>query len=483
MRFLSSLAFRPTLATGFFLSVAAAHATIRLGLPFSDHMVLQAHQPVPVWGTAAANEPVTVEFAGQSLHATAKVDGTWRVTLAPLDYAPAHAPQTLVARGTNELRVTDVLIGEVWLCSGQSNMRFTLGRMAEPRDAAAPQLFPATLAGSERSSLRLLNISGGTPNDRRWAACTAETAKDFSAVGYFFGSALQDARDVPVGLIDLGRGGASIRTFLPAAVIASRPEFAAAFPAEKRPGYANGGVFAEELSPLAPFSLRGVLWYQGESDVGRAAIYAQLLGAMISAWREAFAMPELPFLIVQLPAWERRRTDPPKQAVGVKWAELREAQERVTATVPHTHLAVAIDLGERLDIHPRRKSEVGERLARIARAAVYGEAVVHGGPVLRKVEPRDGGGLVLTFSGNEGGLLINGTRLDDFMIADEDGKFVSAGTEITGHNQVTVTAPAGVVGKYVRYGWRDHFIPTLFNGLGWPAAPFRTDTQPVTNVP
>ncbi len=141
--------------------------------------------------------------------------------------------------------------------------------------------------------------------------CTPETAKDFSAVGYFFGTALLRARNVPVGLIDLGRGGASIRTFLPAAV-AGKPEFASAFPEEVRPGYSNGRVFAEELTQLAPFALRGVLWYQGESDAGRANIYAELLGAMIGAWRDTFDSPGLPFLIVQLPAWERRRTDPPK---------------------------------------------------------------------------------------------------------------------------------------------------------------------------
>lgn len=463
------------------LTTGGLHAVVQLGLPFSDHLVLQAHRPVPVWGTASPGETVAVEFAGQTLATTAGADGAWRVTLAPLDYAPGHATQTLVVRGTNELRVADVLVGEVWLCSGQSNMRFTLGRQAEPRDAAAPLLFPASLAGAMHPRLRLLNVSGGTPAGQRWAACSPETAKNFSAVGYFFGTALQRARDVPVGLIDLGRGGASIRTFLPAAAIDARPEFKAAFTPEKRPGYANDGVFAGEVVPLAPFALRGVLWYQGESDVGRAALYPEMLGAMIGAWRGAFAQPELPFLIVQLPAWERRRTDPPKSEPGVSWAGLREAQSIVARTVPHTRLMVAIDLGERLDIHPRRKAEVGERLATLARAAVYGEAITHSGPVLRKAESCDGGRLLLTFTGTEGGLLVQGRQLDNFAVAGADGVFIPATAEVTGHDQITVTAPTGDVAKSIRYGWQDYFVPTFFNGIGWPAAPFRMDTQPAAN--
>lgn len=464
-----------SLACALAASLQSAVAAVRLGMPFSDHMVLQAHAPIPIWGTALAGERITVELSGQKADTVADNAGRWRVTLPPRSYAAAGEAQTLRVRGNDaELCLSDILIGELWLCSGQSNMRFTLGRKAEPRDENAPLLYPASLAGCSNSRIRLLNVSGGTPAERRWEACGPDTAAQFSAIGYFFGVALERARDVPVGLIDLGMGGASIRTFLPRSAIASQPAFARAFPPEKRPGFANGGVFERDVMPFAPFAVRGVLWYQGESDAGRAALYPDLLRTMIAEWRRAFESPDLPFLIVQLPPWERRRTDPPKKSVGMTWADLREAQRKVVATTPHTELVVVAEYGERLDIHPRRKREVGERLASVARARLYGEKVPASGPVLQDAVAASNS-ISLTFSHAEGGLFARAEQLQDFEVAGEDGQFVPAAAKISGYDRVSVETPVGVKARSVRYAWRDYFEPSLMNGEGWSAAPFRVD--------
>lgn len=453
---------------------------VELAPPFSDHMVLQAHQPVPIWGTAEPGQRVSVEFAGQSHATQADGEGRWRVELAPLDYAPDHAPQTLLVQGKRVLRVKDVLVGEVWLCAGQSNMRFTLGHKVEPRGANDPLLFPAELGAAAHGRIRLLNVSGGTPAGRKWAVCSPDTARDFSAIGYFFGQALLWARDVPVGLIDLGRGGASIRTFLPAEAIESRPEFARAFREETRPGYRNGGVFSAEVRWLAPFALRGVLWYQGESDVARAGIYPALLQTLLASWRETFAAPELPFLIVQLAPYERRRTDPPRARTGVGWAELRAAQAWVTEHVPHTALAVIADLGERLDIHPRAKQPVGERLAALARGVVYGEEIAAQAPRWRSSRVR-GGEVELTFDRVGAGLELRSGGEGGFAVAIGGGEFQPVPGRVIPPDTVVLTLPAGKAGEVeVRYGWQDYFEPVLFSRDGLPAGPFRTDARPLT---
>jgi sialate O-acetylesterase len=233
-----------------------------------------------------------------------------------------------------------------------------------------------------------------------------------------------------------------------------------------------GGVFREDLKPLAPFALRGVLWYQGESDTSRAFLYPELLTAMIGDWRSILEIPKLPFLVVQLPPWERRRTDPPRTTVGYHWADLREAQDRVVREVPATYLASTADLGERLDIHPRRKREVGERLATLARASVYGEPISASGPRVEIITSSPHSTL-LTFANVEGGLLARGEELHDFEVAGSDDKFLPVTATIISHYQLVVRHPNIKNVTTLRYAWRDYYIPTLFNGDGWPASPFR----------
>lgn len=461
-------------------------ASVQLAPVFSDHMVLQAQRPVPVWGTATPGEKISITVAGQTRSAVASADGRWRTTLDPLAYAPGHAPQTLVVRGENEVRLTDVLIGEVWLCSGQSNMRYAMNRRADATGRPdEPPPFAGEIARANHPRLRLLNVTGGTPADRRWAACSPETVAAFSAPGYFFATALAPHLDAPIGLVDLGQGGAPIRAFIPRRDLEATPALAATLaptaPTQGKADSVTGSIYEKDLRWFAPFAVRGMLWYQGESDAGRAALYPLFMGALLGRWRADLENANLPVLIVQLPPYERRRADPPKKEIGVKWAEQREAQWRVTQTIPHTHLAVIADLGERLDIHPRRKPEVGARLALLARARVYGENIPHSGPLLReaRVEP---GKIVLTFDHADAGLVATAGALQNFAIAGDDGQWSSATAEIEALDRVIVTIPPGSAAKYVRYAWQDYFTPTLCNGHGLPASPFRTDTFPLTTA-
>lgn len=463
------------LVIGFAFGTARAEVPLALGLPFSDHMVVQADSPVLVWGTGEPGARIRATLTDQTVEGWVGRDGSWRLSLGPQPASTGTDSTELVVTQTGatetRIRITNVLLGEVWLCSGQSNMRFTLGRRAEPRDAAAPLLFPQSLASASHPRLRLLNVSGGTPADQRWAVCSPETAHDFSAVGYFFGEQLQSARDVPVGLIDMGRGGASIRTFLPPGVLARNAAWTALFPAETRPGYRNGAVYSDELARVAPFRLRGVLWYQGESDTRRAAHYARLLRAMIGTWRDALESPALPFLVVQLPVWERRPKDPPGASSSAGWAALRAAQAAVAAEDTDVHLVVGLDLGERFDIHPRRKSVLGARLARVARAAVYGESLTARGPHAVSASQIGAGMVRLLFAGTEGGLWGEGA-LTTFEVEGKEGKLHQAQAAISGWNTIDVRFPPEISACRVRYGWHDYFKPTLFSGDDWPAEPF-----------
>lgn len=467
-----------TLAFAFVVAVNTLCAAVKPGMPFSDHMVLQAGVPVPVWGTATPAENITVQFGEQTKTTVADADGKWRVTLDPMPASTESRDMTVTSVSVDSsihnphstLKISDVLVGEVWLCSGQSNMRFALGRKAEPRVEKAPLLFPASLGNSTNPRIRLLNVSGGTPANRKWGVCGPETATEFSAIGYFFGAALHQARDVPVGLVDLGQGGASIRVFIPQVAFDSKSEFAAPFKNSKA---RTGSRFTSDMIPFAPFAVRGVLWYQGESDAGRAAIYPELLRTMISEWRRTLESPSLPFLIVQLPPWERRKTDAPDKHPAANWPALRDAQAKFVTTEPHSALAVISDLGERFDIHPRRKREVGERLAQVARAKVYGEPVEHSGPVPVACVSHQSE-IEITFKHAEGGLFAINGELENFEVAGEDGKFLPVKARVSAHDKLIITSPRDMTVKRVRYAWRDWFQPTLFNSSGWPAAPFET---------
>ncbi len=499
--------------------VTGAFADVRLPSVIGSRMVLQREIPVPVWGWAAPGEKVTVTFGAQTVTATAGADSAWKVTLAPMS---AGGPFAMVVRGKNTLRLDDILVGEVWVCSGQSNMEM---RLCHVKDAANE------VAGALDRSMRLFQITNEVAAEPqkdcegRWEACRPSTAYLFSAAAYFFGRELRRELDVPVGLIHASWGGTTaeawtrpealrahpeLRPILDhwaPAIRAKTPEMLAwhrrvreweedvhhvlyagkpilPFPdgqpvepvkvsfAPSEPGWSWNAMIA----PLVPFAIRGAIWYQGESNAGRAEQYRTLFPAMIADWRTAWGQGDFPFLFVQLANFGKRHDQP----VECAWAELREAQT-MTLSLPNTAMACAIDIGEGADIHPRNKQDVGRRLALGALRTVYGRDIVHSGPVYASMEAA-GGRIRLKFTSNGGGLAAkDGKSLTGFSIAGANRNFVWAKAELKG-TEVVVWSDAVPAPVAVRYAWDDDPDCTLMNREGLPAVPFRTDDWPMVTA-
>ncbi len=494
---------------------------------FSDNMVLQRDAALPVWGWADKGDRVRVEFCGQVREA-AVVDGQWRVDFSPL---AAGGPYTLTAScGGRQIALGNILMGEVWLAGGQSNMDYTLlltrdGYEEIPladypgiRHYAAPRIAFEQQPGMLRAD----------PEQPAWAVCTPQAAPGFTAVGYHFAKNLHRALGVPVGIINCNWGGTSascwmsrerlqrggdIRVYLdeylqlvsgqsPQAYAAEEAAYAAAvavqqqamagvpfdptdldayFASEAEHPYPwpppmglqcplrPAGLYDTMLRKIVPYAIRGVIWYQGESDTVKAPLYRSLFTQMMDNWREDWQAPRLPFLFVQLAAYAADN-DPD----GESWALLREQQLLVSQTDGSAAMAVAIDCGNRTNIHPLDKGPVGERLALLARTQVYGDSVECFGP--RPVAMRaQGGSVVLTFEHAGQGLAAKGGELRGFALCGCDGIYHPAQGEIDG-NTVTVRSEAVPQPLAVRYGWANYTEANLYNSAGLPASPFRTDT-------
>jgi sialate O-acetylesterase len=462
-------------------------AEIALPAVFSDHVVLQRDRPIAIWGDGAPGETVDVAL-GES-HAQTKADegGRWRLDLAS---RPASAtPAELVVRGEkNTITVHDVLVGEVWLCSGQSNMEKPVG---EQRGQKPTLNYEEELRAADFPRIRLLKFtktrvqSPAREVRGTWVVCSPASldSSKFSAAGYFFGRKIFQELDVPVGLIDSTWGGTRIEPWTPPDAFELVPSLAELALAAKTPGKKAEGTVPSELyygmiAPLAPFSLRGFLWYQGETnvmDVWDGARYADKMEALVRGWRKAWGDPDLAFYYVQLAPHVYHIF---RQRQVVSPEELPKVWEAQTASlrIPHTGMVVTTDLVDDLfDIHPRNKREVGERLARLALARAYGRKdVVDSGPVFRRMEIHDGRALVY-FDAVAGGLVAkNSQPLSWFVIAGADGKFFPANAVIEDDHLVVSSArvPAPAV---VRFAWDEAAQPNLFNQAGLPAVPFRTD--------
>jgi sialate O-acetylesterase len=485
-------------------TLSAARAEAKPNSLFSDGAVLQRGIAVPVWGTANDGEKVTVKFQQQTVSTIAK-NGRWLVRLKPLK---AGGPFTLTVAGeSNTLTIANVLVGEVWLCSGQSNMAFLLPRAASGAEA---------LAAARDPQLRLFTVPRGaldTPtNDASasWEESSAETAARFSAVGWFFGRDLRKALQVPVGLIHSSVGGTPAEAWTSRAALEADPELkqileryadnvakydpvaaaakhkqalenrkaavakakaagekapaAPRAPADPRRSNSRpSGLYNGMIAPLEPYAIAGVIWYQGEANSGRAAEYRKLFPAMIQNWRQVWGEGDFPFLFVQIAPHERMSP------------EIREAQLLSWQKVPRTGMAVITDIGNETDIHPTQKEPVGDRLALAARAIAYGEKITYSGPVYASLKVK-GNQAVLSFKHVGGGLLAKGGDLKGFTIAGEDGQFVRATAVIEGA-KVIVSSPTVAKPVAVRYGWANTPDVNLFNTEGLPATPFRTDVK------
>jgi sialate O-acetylesterase len=501
-----------------------ARADVRPHQLFSDNMVLQRDIKVPVWGTADEGEKVTVRFQDQKV-STTTAHGKWMVRLENLK---AGGPFVLTIDGQNRIEFKNVLVGEVWLCSGQSNMEWSLaesGIYGETISASTNPMLrlytvPRNAAKKPESALkretktgiwldctsRWLDGANGNRNGQTrkgvWLECGPQTAPPFSAVAYFFGRNLQKALKVPVGLIVSSWSGTigEAWTSLPAleanvelrGIVAAHRAAVQSYAQNKEQMQAkrlldpdknqNGpsNLYNGMIAPLIPYALRGVIWYQGESNAGRAKHYQTLLPALIANWRQDWKQGQFPFLITQIAPFSKIPEPKLVMQESASWAEVREAQLLTSLRVPNTALAVTVDVGDEFDKHPKKKEPVGGRLALAARAVAYGEKIVYSGPVYKNMKV-EGNEAILSFAHVGSGLAAKGGALKGFWIAGPDKKFVPAVAEIRGDKVVTssrlVTYPVAV-----RYGWADYPVVNLWNKNGLPASPFRTDFAGLWNT-
>lgn len=477
MRFLAVLA----------LLTASLPAAVTCPPVFGSHMVLQRDRPIPVWGKAERGEKVVVSFHGKVVETTAGGAGSWRVDLPAM---PASSkPEVLVVSGSNELRFEDVLVGEVWLCSGQSNMEKPLGQRTgqRPTDDAEKEIRNANHPG-----IRLFQMPrGGRPPagddlTLRWHSCTPEVVDNmaFSAAAYFFGRTLHEKLGVPIGLLHSSVGGTRIELWTPQEAyhgVEGLEDLAKAAARDGRYGDVRiASLYQPMIQPLVPYGLRGFLWYQGESNLmaGDGPVYTKKMQALIQGWRAAWNLPEAPFYYVQLAPhlYSSREIPNPfsDQALPLFW----EAQTKALA-IPHTGMAVITDTVANLgDIHPTNKKDVGDRLARLALCRSYGmREVVDSGPVYQEMRIQ-GSRVALKFDHDDGLRSRDREDLRDFTVAGEDRVFHPAEASIR-NGWVMVRSDQVRTPVAVRLGWNERANPNLINSSGLPARTFRTDEWPV----
>lgn len=494
-----------------FASAFVAKANVTLPDVLSDSMVLQREHVVPIWGRADAGESITVRFAGQTKTTVADKDGKWHVNLSALK---ANAtPATMTIEGKNKIELKDILVGEVWLVSGQSNMQW---RLIESNNGEAE------VAAAKHPLIRLFNVSRqvafkhAQPPLAVWQACSPQSVKEFSGAGYYFGVELQKELNVPIGLINSSYGGSQAEAWTPveylnakeelrptvertkiweaerpkvkadydaaiqkwkeesekAKTAGARPSPSPSVPDALREYRIASSIYDGMIEPLIPFYIRGAIWYQGESNEARAEQYKLLLPTMIRAWRERWGEGDFPFGIIQLPNYRAQKDEPTDEA----WSHIREAQRLTSLNTPNTGLIVTIDIGVANDIHPKNKLDVGKRMARWALVDVYKWKMTKSGPVFRNAKT-EGSKIVLTFDEAGSGLKIrDGDKLDEFAIAGADGKWRWANAKIVGKDKVEVWSDEIKQPAAVRYAFNNNpKHPNLTNDSGLPASPFRTD--------
>ena len=471
-------------------------AAVQLSSFFSDHVVLQTGRPVPVWGKADPHEKVTVRIGGQTKTAVAGQDGKWSVTLDPM--SPGEPLTLTVQGGDSQTRtINDVLVGEVWLCSGQSNMALPVSKAKD---------FEVEQPAATWPKIRMTTIPPGS----KWVVCSPETVGGFSAAAYFFGREIHRKTGLPVGLLNVSSGGTPIELWTSLEAQKAVPELKPLFEVTGQAALASsddakqaesdskqatevegkqavavqktppGLLFEKKILPLVPYAIRGVIWYQGEANsyTVHANLYGIQLATMIKDWRSRWGY-DFSFITVQLPDGGAPQTEPVQThgRVLVREGELKSLR------LPNTGLAVTIGTGDEKSNHPRNKQEVGRRLAQWALATDYKlKGVAASGPLPESSKVADGK-VVVTFSHADGGLVAQGGgELKGFAIAGADMKWVWGKAAVAG-NTVVVSSPEVKTPVAVRYAWAlNPAGSNLFNGAGLPATPFRTDNEPLSNA-
>lgn len=517
--------FRGTAAAFLLLAATPLFSAVKLHGLFTDNMVLQREAPIVIYGTAEVGETVTVDFNGKTAVAKS-INGQWKVTFPAMK---AGGPLTMTVAGTSSITLKNILIGDVWICTGQSNMAGLLKTYKSDAYKAYQHLYAGIPQSNPQIRLFKVKQDGADIPQRDvvtdaefgavWRECDEASALMFSAMGYLFGSKLQKEIGVPVGLIYSTVGGTPAESWVSRETLASRPEFkditdsyeaalknyaqaselhqkklaefkakpAAARKGQKAPSAPMGpenrkrpcALYNYMIAPLQQFPIKGAIWYQGEGNATRAVQYRTLFPALISSWRQQWGLGEFPFLFVQLAAYHKLNAEVEDPA----WAWLREAQT-MTLALPKTGMAVAIDAGHQSNIHPPYKPVVADRLVATALKVAYGREVVASGPTFKSVNIQGnqavigfenvGGGLVtkaVTLDGNE----VSASPIKGFAICGEDKKFKWANASIQG-NTIVVSSPDVAKPVAVRYAWSDFPLCNLYNKEGFPAIPFRTDS-------
>jgi len=510
------LRYKQILAITAIMAATKAHAIVKPNSLFTSNGVLQQGVTVPVWGTANEGEQVTVSFAGQTISTTA-TNGKWMIRLQPLK--ASLQPQTMTIKGENTVTINNILVGEVWLCSGQSNMAFPVRavKALPPYANVDVVLREAQQYPMIRQYSVPLKKSETTPpitddTNGKWNVCDSNNARNFTAVGYFFARDLYNKLKVPIGIINSSYGGTAIENWVSKETLLAFPELATIFrnyekalndfpkkledfnkqqkyllegysrdsadavkygremprkpTAPMSPAERGGptGLWNSMIYPLIPYAIKGCVWYQGEANAGRGMQYRTLLPALINSWRTSWQQGDFPFVIIQIPGWKAHQP------------ELREAQLLTTQKINNTALTVITDCDDTLDVHPGNKEPVGVRAALQARAIAYNEKkLVYAGPTYESMKI-EGNKIILTFKHVGGGLVAKNGTLQDFTIAGADKKFVPATATIE-KDKVVVFAPQIANPVAVRLGWRINPQVNLYNKEGLLAPAFRTDVE------
>ena len=485
------------------LTGSFAKADVKLPNIFTDSMVLQRNQANAIWGNATPGESIAVHIGDQQKSTKADSAGNWKVMLEPMQVGD---PLELTVKGNNEIRIKDILVGEVWICSGQSNMQWSVNASNNVALEKASANYP---------NIRMINfpqVGSQEPiwshDDRKWMVCNPQTVGGFSAVGYFFARQLHQTLGVPIGMINNAWGGSACEAWINRKTLAADPQFKPLLErweanekrfeiltaksdrsedenkqlgglrnqmrGNSRPSNIYNGVLKSHLG----YGIRGVIWYQGESNASRAYQYRELFPLMISSWRKEWGQGDFPFYWVQLADFMAENSEP----MDSNWAELREAQTMTMSKLPHTGQAVIIDIGEGKDIHPRNKVDVGMRLARWALANEYDFDIPYRSPEYETMKI-EGNQAIIRFAHVDGGWRpFDTNELHGFTIAGEDKKFVNAKATILKDGSITVSADSVSQPVAVRYAWANNPKVNLYDRSDLPLTPFRTDDWPGVTV-
>jgi sialate O-acetylesterase len=470
---------RTRILLGLLLTGLTSQAKVMLPAIFTDNMVLQQKTNAAIWGKADPGKTVSLSttWGVKTYTALADEKGNWKIKIATPSFG---GPYDISISDGEKLMLTNVLIGEVWLCSGQSNMQLPLagwGKINNYQQEIADAKYPNIRLFQTQHVASNLPLEDAKVDMNGWKPCSPETVPEFSAVAYFFAREIYKKTGVPIGLIHTSWGGTVVEAWMSGTALKDNADFAAVAkkiaetPAEptldKEPNHPTV-LYNALIHPFIQYAIKGVIWYQGESNAERANQYRKLFPAMITDWRAQWGIGNFPFYFVQLANYKKVNDEP----VASDWAELRDAQLQ-TLSIPNTGMAVTIDVGDAVDIHPKNKQDVGKRLALIALAKTYGVKTPYSGPMVQS-QKINGNSIKLTFKFADKGLKAKSGALKGFAIAGADQKFHWAEANIKG-KQIVVSSKEVPNPVAVRYAWADNPVCNLVNGAGLPASPFRTD--------